>query len=110
MGFFDDLWSGIKSVGSSVWNGVKDVAGSVYNGAKSAVGWVADKVQPIVKTVGNIASYIPVIGAPISGIANQISSGIDVAKGLVDKAGTIGKGIGLLGKPQQSQYSRIKTM
>ena len=110
MGFFDDLWSGIKSVGSSVWNGVKDVAGTVYNGAKSAVNWVGEKVQQIVKTIGNIASYIPIIGAPISGIANQISSGIDVAKNLVDKAGTIGKGIGLLGKPQQLQFSRMKMM
>ena len=105
MGFFD--WIG-DAVGS-VWNGVKDVAGTVYNGAKSAVGWVADKIQPIVKTVGNIASYIPIIGAPISGIANQISSGIDVAKGFVSKAGDIGRGIGLLGKPQQN-FSRMKMM
>jgi phage-related protein len=99
MGFFDDLWSGIKSVGSSVWNGVRDVAGTVYNGAKTAVDWVADKVQPIVKTVGDIASYVPVIGAPISGIANQINKGIDVAKGFVSKAGDYGRGIGLLKQP-----------
>jgi phage-related protein len=110
MGFFDDLWSGIKSVGSSVWNGVKDAAGSVYNAGKSAVNWVGEKVQPIVKTIGNIASYIPIIGAPISGIANQISSGIDFARGIVDKAGTIGKSIGLLNKPQQAQFSRMKAM
>jgi phage-related protein len=112
MGFFDDLWSGIKSVGSSVWNGVKDTAGTVYNTAKSGVDWVADKIQPIVKTVGDIASYVPVIGAPISGIANQISKGIDVARGFVSKAGDVGKSVGLfregsgaMGKPKFSRMT-----
>lgn len=79
MGFFSDLWSGIKNVAGNVWSGVK-----------SATNWVADKVQPIVKTVGDIASYIPVIGAPIAGIAGQINKGIDFAKNLVGKVDTIG--------------------
>jgi phage-related protein len=109
MGFFDDLWSGIKSVGSSVWNGIKDTAGTVYNAAKSATDWVADKVQPIVKSVGDVASYIPVIGAPISGIANQINKGIDFAKGFVSKAGDVGKGIGLLGE-SKPKFSRMSMM
>lgn len=79
MGFFGDLWSGIKNVAGSVWNGVK-----------TATNWVADKVQPIVKTVGDIASYIPVIGAPIAGIAGQINKGIDMAKNIVGKVDTVG--------------------
>jgi|GEM_PF-4575279 len=95
-GFFDDLWSGIKNVGSSI-----------YNGVKSVIGFVGDKIQPIVRTVGDIASYIPVIGAPISGIANQISRGIDVAKGFVNKVGDVGRGIGILKQPQNAQqFSR----
>lgn len=99
MGFFD--WIG-DAVGK-VWSGVKNVAGQVYSGVKSATDWVADKVQPIVKTVGDVASYIPVIGAPIAGVAQQINKGIDVAKGFVGKAGDIGRGIGLLG---QNKFSR----
>lgn len=106
MGFFD--W--ISDAAGSVFNTIKDTVGTVYNAGKSAVNWVADKVQPIVKTVGNIASYIPIIGAPISGIANQISSGIDVAKGFVGKAGDIGRGIGLLKQPPSQQFSRIRAM
>lgn len=83
MGFLDSLWSGIKNV-----------AGNIYSGVKSAVGWVADKVQPIVKAVGDYAGYIPVVGAGISGVANQINKGIDVAKGAVDTIGKWGSMIG----------------
>lgn len=92
MGFFSDLWSGIKST-----------VGSVYEGVKKAVDWVGEKVQPIVKTVGDVASYIPVIGAPISGVASQINKGIDVVRGAVGKVGDVGKSIGLL---KQNKYSR----
>jgi hypothetical protein len=60
MGFFGDLWSGIKNVAGNIWNGVK-----------TATNWVADKVQPIVKAVGDYAGYIPVIGAGISGVATK---------------------------------------
>lgn len=99
MGWLD--WIG-DTVGK-VWSGVKDVASNVYSGVKSATDWVAEKVQPIVKTVGDVASYIPGIGGAISGVANQINKGIDVAKGFVGKAGDIGRGIGLL---NQRKYSR----
>jgi phage-related protein len=99
MGFFD--WIG-DAVGK-VWSGIKDTASSVYSGVKKGVDWVAGNIQPIVKTVGDIASYIPVIGAPISGIANQIGKGIDVVRGAVGKVGEVGKGIGLL---KQNKYSR----
>jgi len=42
---FDDMWSGIKSVGSDVWDGIKDVAGDVYSGVKD-VADEAIKVAP----------------------------------------------------------------
>ncbi len=98
MGFFSDLWSGIK-----------DVAGKVWSGVTTASNWVADKVQPIVKAVGDYAGYIPVIGAGISGVANQINKGIDVARGAI---GTIGKYGSAIGNaidrvmPQQKSFSR----
>lgn len=90
MGFFD--WLG-DTVGK-VWSGIKDTASNVYNTVKSGVNWVADKVQPIVKGVADYASYIPVIGAPISGIASQINKGIDLAKKGVDVVGNIGSTVG----------------
>lgn len=93
MGFFD--WIG--DTAGKIWSGVKDVAGTVYNGAKSAVNWVADKVQPVIKGIGSVASYIPVVGAGISGLANQISSGIDLAKRGLDVVGGIGSQIGQQG-------------
>ena len=83
MGFFDSLWQGIK-----------DVASNIYSGVKSAVGYVTDKVQPVVKAVADYASYIPVIGAPIAGVASQINKGIDVARGIVGKVGDIGSAVG----------------
>jgi hypothetical protein len=83
MGFFGDLWSGIKNVAGNIWNGVS-----------SATNWVADKVQPIVKAVGDYAGYIPVIGAPIAGVAQQINKGIDVAKNIVGQVGKYGGAIG----------------
>lgn len=99
MGFWDFLGDTV----GKVWSGIKDTASSVYSGVKSAVDWVGEKVQPIVKTVGDVASYIPVIGAPISGIANQINKGIDVVRGVVGKAGDVGKQIGLLKQPKYSR-------
>lgn len=61
---------------------------------KSATNWVAEKVQPVVKAVADYASYIPVIGAPIAGVAQQINKGIDVARGAVDTIGNWGSRIG----------------
>ncbi len=94
MGFFS--WLG-DAVGK-VWGGIKNVASNVYSGVKSAVDWVADKVQPVVKAVGDYAGYIPVIGAPISGIANQINKGIDLVKGGVNTVGSIGQKLGVFGQ------------
>mgnify|MGYP003353542329 CR=1 FL=1 len=106
MGFFD--WIG-DAVGK-VWGGIKNVASNIYSGVKTAVDWVGDKVQPIVKAVGDYAGYIPVIGAPISGFANQINKGIDLVKGGVNTVGTWGKRIGLIneaqGGPAPKAFSR----
>lgn len=106
MGWFDDLWSSVKSVGSTVWNGVKDTVGTVYNAAKTATDWVADKVQPIVKAVGKYGGYIPIVGGAIRGVASGVDSAIDQVKAGVDTVGSVGKGIGLLGsKPKFSRQA-----
>jgi phage-related protein len=93
MGFFD--WIG-NTVGN-IWGGIKNVAGTIYNGVKKGVDWVADKVKPVVDVVGKVASYIPVVGAPLSGLANQISNGIDWARRGVGTVETIGNQIGAAG-------------
>jgi phage-related protein len=105
MGFFSDLWSGIKDTAGQVWSGVKDVASSVYNTAKSGVDWVASNVQPVVEAVGKYGGYIPVIGGAISGAAGTVNSLINQAKAGVDAVGKAGRGIGLLGS-QGNRYSR----
>jgi phage-related protein len=90
MGFFD--WLG-NAVGG-VWNGIKNVASNIYSGVKSGVNWVADKVKPIVEGIGSVAKYIPVIGAPISGLANQVSTGIGMAQKGLDYVGKVGSTVG----------------
>jgi phage-related protein len=90
MGFFD--WLG-NAVGG-VWNGIKNVASNIYSGVKSGVNWVADKIKPVVEGIGSVASYIPVIGAPISGLANQISKGIGIAQSGLNTIGNIGSTVG----------------
>jgi hypothetical protein len=42
---FDDMWSGIKEVGSDVWDGIKSVGEDIYSGVKD-VGEEALKVAP----------------------------------------------------------------
>ena len=52
MGFFGNLWSGIKNVASGVWNAVKAPVTSVWNVAKHAVGWIPG-VGSMLKAGGN---------------------------------------------------------
>lgn len=91
MGFFDSLWSGIKNVAGNIWSGIK-----------GAADWVGEKVQPIVKAVGDYASYVPIIGAPIAGIAQQINKGIDVARGVIGKVDQVGQTLSKIGSQGQT--------
>ncbi len=47
VGFFSDIWGGIKSVASNVWSTVKETAGEV-------VGWMAEKAEGFVGAVKNV--------------------------------------------------------
>jgi hypothetical protein len=102
MGFFD--WIG--DAAGKVWSGIKTGAGAIYNTVKSGVDWVSDKVQPIVKAVGEYGGMIPIVGGAISAAANTANQAIDYAKKGVGIVGKVGRGIGLLGQAGP-KYSRM---
>lgn len=85
MGFFDNLWSGIKRVGSTIWEGAKRV-GQVITSPETwrKVGDIAGKVVDVAKKVAPYVSKIPVVG--------QIVTGISKAGDLVDLAKKAGQG------------------
>ena len=94
MGFFGNLWNGIKNVAGKVWGGVKDVAGKVYTGIGKGINWVREKVQPIVEGVANFAGKIPIIGAPLAGAAGAVNSAINQVGSIYDTVGRVGSKIG----------------
>jgi phage-related protein len=85
MGWFSDLWDGIKSTASNVWSGVKSVAGKVYDTVRKPVDFIAG--------LGNVVSKIPVIGTlaqPIIGAAKGAQSLLDQGKAVSDITRSIG--------------------
>lgn len=79
MGFFSDLWSGIKSV-----------AGQVYDTVRKPVDWIAG--------AGDTLRKIPFVGnslatalSPITGLAKTVQGGLNTAKDVAD----VGKALGL---------------
>ncbi len=85
MGFFSDLWEGIKSTASNVYSGVKDVASKVYD--------VVRKPVDIIAGAGDFVSKIPVLGSlaqPVIAGAKAVQSGLDQAKSVADIAKQIG--------------------
>ncbi len=57
MGFFDDLWDGVKNTANSIAGGVKDAAVSVYHTVAPAVTSVYEAVAPVVtKAVNGVVS------------------------------------------------------
>jgi len=87
MGFFSDLWNGIKSVGSSIWDKVKSVGSSLYNTA----GNIISGVKNVAGGIADFAGKIPIIGAPVAAAANTI-------RNLAGQAGDIHAGIGGVAK------------
>ena len=85
MGFFSDLWEGVKRGASSLYSGVKDVASKVYDVVRKPVDFIAG--------AGDFVSKIPVIGSlaqPIIAGAKGVQSVLDQAKSVGDIAKTIG--------------------
>jgi phage-related protein len=113
MGFFGDLWDGIKSTASNVWGGVKNLATNVYSGVKSVGDWVGNNIQPIVRGIADYAGYVPVIGSAISGVANSIDKGITGARKVIDNVGRWGSSIGEVVDrivPNQTQAQKQATL
>jgi phage-related protein len=86
MGWFSDLWDGIKSTASNVWNGVKSVASTVYDTVRKPVDLIA--------SAGKYINKIPVLGTvlkPVTSVAEGARDILDQAKSVAD----VGKAIGL---------------
>lgn len=79
MGWFGDLWSGIKSVASSI-----------YDTVRKPVDWVASAAEKV-KDIPFIGKTLQLGLKPISDIASTVQSGLDIGKQVAD----VGKAIGL---------------
>jgi hypothetical protein len=98
MGFFSDLWEGIKSTASNVYQGAKNIAGKVYD--------VVRKPVDIIAGAGDFVSKIPVLGSlaqPIIAGAKAVQSGLDQAKSISDVAKQIGLKSGGMVPPRMFQ-------
>jgi phage-related protein len=85
MGWFSDLWSGIKNTASNIWSGVKNVAGTVYDTVRKPVDWISKGLE--------YASKIPGLGtiiAPVRGVVDTVKSGLDQAKSVGDVVKAVG--------------------
>jgi len=86
MGFFSDLWEGLKSTASNIYSGAKNIASKVYD--------VVRKPVDIIAGAGDFVSKIPVLGS----LAQPIIAGAKGAQSLLDQAKSIGdiaKSVGL---------------
>jgi len=85
MGFWDSLWSGLKSVGSNIWSGIKGVGSGIYNVVKKPIEWAS--------TALDYAKKIPALGtllAPVSGIIEGAKSALGTAETIGDVVKKIG--------------------
>jgi len=86
MGWFSDLWEGVKNTASNVWSGAKNIAGKVYD--------VVRKPIDIIAGAGDFVSKIPVLGS----LAQPFIAGAKGAQSLLDQAKSVGdvvKAVGL---------------
>lgn len=90
MGFFSNLWSGIKKVGSSIASGAKKVGSWVQEGAKK-VGEVGGKVVDVAQKIQPFVSNIPVVGQVVGAVA-KAGKIVDIAKDI--GSGNWKKGLG----------------
>lgn len=85
MGFFSDLWEGIKTTASNVYGGVKKGLGAVYD--------VVRKPIDIIAGAGDFVSKIPVLGSlaqPFIAGAKGAQSLLDQGKAVADIAKSVG--------------------
>jgi phage-related protein len=96
MGWFSDLWEGIKSTASNVWSGAKDVAGKVYDVVRKPIDFIA--------SAGDIVSKIPVIGT----VASPLIGAAKGAQSLLDQAKTVGDVVRATGLQDGGMVQRKK--
>ena len=85
MGFFSDLWEGLKSTASNIYSGAKNIAGKMYDVVRQPV--------DIIAGAGDFVSKIPVLGSlaqPIIAGAKGVQSLLDQAKSIGDVAKSVG--------------------
>lgn len=85
MGWFSDLWEGIKSTASNVYGGIKKGLGAVYD--------VVRKPVDIIAGAGDVISKIPVLGTiaqPVVAVAKGAKSILDQGKAVADVAKSVG--------------------
>jgi hypothetical protein len=103
MGFFGDLWNGIKNTASNIWSGVKNVAGTVYDVVRKPVDYVSKGLE--------WASKIPGLGtfvAPVRGVVDTVRSGLDQAKTVGDAVKAIGLKEGGMVKAPKKYYQAME--
>jgi hypothetical protein len=82
MGFFSNLWNGIKNTATNIWNKGKEIVGNVW------------------KPIGGLIRHIPVVGNTIANAAESLGKTINTA----------GEGIGHLasGRFKEAGKSALK--
>ena len=81
MGFFGDIWSGIKTVATAPYKLVTSVGSTVFDTVK-AIGHFGGKVaNTVVDTASNAANTV--IGLPNKFI-NTVDNGVDKVTGTID--------------------------
>ena len=90
MGFFSNLWQGIKNVGSKIGevvkSGVEKVGEVIRNPAK--IGEIGGKIVDVAKTLSPILGNVPVLGSIVKGVAGAG----DIVKGVQQAAEQFGRG------------------
>lgn len=78
MGFWGDLWNGIKSVGTSI-----------YNTVRKPVDWIVgagDKIAKIPVIGGPLSTFL----SPVTGLARTVQGGLNTVRDVAEVGKTIG--------------------
>jgi hypothetical protein len=92
MGFFGDLWGGIKSVAGKVRDGIN----SGINWVKNVAGKVGDGIRWVKGVAGKVAN-IPIVGDVLKTAWNvlpytdKVEKGLNLAETTADKVGLLAK-------------------